>query len=149
MRPSTKSQSGLSVLELLAVVAASMVLAAAALPATDRLQRTWNLISAARLLEQSLHWGRMYAVASNSAMMIEISPEGSRFSWRDPDSGEIYESSIRNLPGDVRIVGYPRRAVRFYPRGNAAPAGSFTLAGEAGSYRIVVSPGGRIRVEKN
>jgi hypothetical protein len=91
----------------------------------------------------------MHAVATNSSLVFEIDPEGRRFYWVDPGNGEQYHSTIRYLPGRVRLVDSPARPLRFYPRGNAAPAGTFVLQGDAGFYRVVVNPAGRIRVERN
>jgi len=144
-----KSRPGFTVVELVLVLAAVLTAASAALPAMDGLHKQWTLLGATRLLEQSLQWGRMHAVASNSDLAFEVDSGGKQFYWKDPRTGETYEASRRHLPGDVRVVSYPRRPLRFFPRGNAVPAGTFTLQGDAGTYRVIVSPAGRIRVEKN
>jgi hypothetical protein len=49
----------------------------------------------------------------------------------------------------VRIAGMPARPVRFHPSGKAAPAGTYTLRGAAGSYRVVVQFSGRIRLQRD
>ena len=64
-------------------------------------------------------------------------------------SGERYQNSARRLPRGIRIAAAPKRPLRFYPHGNAVPAGTFTLAGDAGSYSVIVTPGGRIRTQRN
>jgi Type II transport protein GspH len=139
---------GITLVELAIVLTGACILLAAAVPSLDRLHRDWTLWGAARLLEQSLQWGRMHAVATNSSLVFEIDQEGRRFYWVD-GNGEQYQSTDRYLPGRVRIVGSPGRPLRFFPRGNAAPAGTFVLQGDAGFYRVVVNPAGRIRVERN
>jgi Type II transport protein GspH len=140
---------GITLVELAIVLTGACIFLAVAVPSLDRLHRDWTLWGAARLLEQSLQWGRMHAVATNSSLVFEIDPEGRRFYWADPGNGEQYHSTARYLPGRVRIVGSPARPLRFFPRGNAAPAGTFVLQGDAGFYRVVVNPAGRIRVERN
>jgi Type II transport protein GspH len=140
---------GITLVELAIVLTGACILLAAAVPSLDRLHREWTLWGAARLLERSLQWGRMHAVTTNSSLVFEIDPEGRHFYWADPGNGEEYVSTVRYFPGRVRIVGSPGRSLRFFPRGNAAPAGTFVLQGEAGFYRVVVNPAGRIRVERN
>jgi len=80
--------------------------------------------------------------------MLEVNSEGTSTGWRDPETGSIYNAHVCFLPPGVRIVSAPSKPLRFFPRGNAAPAGSYVLKNGAGSYRVVVSPAGRIRVEK-
>jgi hypothetical protein len=48
----------------------------------------------------------------------------------------------------VRITAAPRRPLRFFQHGNAAPAGTYLLQGERGAFRVVVNPMGRIRIQK-
>ena len=140
---------GVSLVELIIVLVGACILLAAAVPSLDRLHREWTLWGAARLLERSLQWGRMHAVATNSSLALEIDPDGRSFHWIDPGGGEPYLSTVRRLPGRIRIAGSPSRSLRFFPRGNAAPAGTFVLQGEGGSYRVVVNLAGRIRLERN
>jgi hypothetical protein len=96
-----------------------------------------------------MHWGRQYAIASNSTVQFEVDESGRKYYWADGIGGGMYTDSIRHLSRDVRIAASPRRSLRFYQNGNAAPAGTFTLKSGAGSYSVVVSPGGRIRIQKN
>ena len=91
----------------------------------------------------------MRAIASNTSLLFEVDGSRRKFRWVDPESGESYTSSVRYLGPGVRIAACPKRALRFYQHGNAAPAGTYTLESEAGSYSVVVSPGGRIRFQKN
>jgi hypothetical protein len=140
---------GVSLVELIIVLVGACILLAAAVPSLDRLHREWTLWGAARLLERSLQWGRMHAVATNSSLALEIDPDGRSFHWIDPGGGEPYLSTVWHLPGRIRIAGSPSRSLRFFPRGNAAPAGTFVLQGESGSYRVVVNLAGRIRLERN
>jgi Tfp pilus assembly protein FimT len=138
-----------SLVELVIALVCASLLVAAAVPSLQRLQQEWTLLGGARAVETSLHWGRAYAVSTNNALMFEVDEDGGGFHWTDPDGGEVYASTVRKLPGRVRIVNAPRRPLRFHQRGNAAPAGTYELVGEAGSYRVVVNPAGRIRVQRN
>ncbi len=97
---------------------------------------------------RTLLWGRMHAITANTSMMLVINAEGRGFYWADPASGAPYHYSTRALPGDVRITSAPRRPLRFYQHGNAVPAGSYVITGDIGAIRIVVNPGGRIRIQR-
>jgi Tfp pilus assembly protein FimT len=140
---------GYSLAELMAVLACVGVLFSAAVPGVAHWQKEWTLWECTRNLETSLQWGRMHAISSNAPILFEIDAGRQKFYWKDPQSGDLYAGTIRTLPRGVRIAAYPKRSLRFYQHGNAAPAGTYTLESSAGSYSVVVSPGGRIRVQKN
>ena len=55
--------AGYSLVELLIVVALATALLMVAVPGIARLQQEWTLWGAARVLEASMQWGRMHAVA--------------------------------------------------------------------------------------
>jgi hypothetical protein len=139
---------GYSLVECLIVIVCATILLTFAVPNIQAFQQAWSLWGGVKLVEASLHWGRMHAISSNSPMMFEVAGNGHEFWWTDPTSGLRFEGSRRRLDG-IKIVSSPRRPLRFYQRGNAVPAGTYTIRGEAGSYSVVVSPGGRIRVQKN
>jgi Tfp pilus assembly protein FimT len=145
----TKCFCGYSLVEFLLVFLCASVLLTAAVPNFHALRQEWTLLGSAKLLESSLHWGRMRAISTNTPLMFEVDEGGRRFFWTDPLSGDTYGGSVRHLSSQVRIVAYPKRPLRFYQHGNAAPAGTYTIQGETGSYSVVVSPGGRIRFQKN
>ena len=140
---------GYSLAELMIVIACAAILLTAGVPNIVRLQKEWALWGGARLMETSLHWGRMRAISSNSPVIFEIDDTLQEFYWVDAASGDRYASSTRHLPAGIRVTSAPRRPLRFYQHGNAVPAGTYTIAGDAGSYSVIVSPGGRIRVQKN
>lgn len=125
------------------------ILAAMALPNIVRMQNAWALWGSARAVESSLQWGRMHAIAANMPLLFEVREEGGRFGWIDPDSGSSFADTDRTLNRGILITSAPHKPLRFYPHGNAAPAGTYTIAGAAGSYSVIVTPGGRIRVQKN
>ena len=138
-----------SLVELVIVLLCATVLTSAAVPNIAHLQSEWTLWGGARMLEASMQWGRMHAISANTSVLFAVDSSRQAFYWVDPASGEPYAGSHQRLPASLRIVSFPRRPLRFYPHGNAAPAGTFTIQGGTGSYSVVVSPGGRIRVQKN
>ena len=146
---SKNGQAGFALPELLIVVAITAIIVAFAVPGFLRIQKEWSLWGSARMVETSLQWGRMRAIASNSPVLFEVEEDGRRFIWRDPVTEDIFEGTVRYMTGDARIVSSPRVPLRFYPRGNAAPAGTYRVEGETGSYSIIITPGGRIRFLKN
>ena len=143
------SLDGYSLVELLVVLTCTGILLAAAVPNIAHLHQVWSLWGNARVLEASLQWGRMYAIAANAPVLFEVDESRQKFQWADPATGDPYNGSVRNLSHGVRIVKCPKRSLRFYPHGNAAPAGTYILKNQAGSYSVVVTPGGRIRFQKD
>ncbi len=143
------ASGGFSLVELMIVLACIAIFAAAAVPNISHWQKTWTLWAGAKSVEASLQWGRMHAIAANAPLLFEVYESGRQFCWADPESGEVYSNSVRSLAAGVRITGTPRRPLRFYQHGNAAPAGTYTIEGDTGSYSVIVTPGGRIRFQKN
>jgi Tfp pilus assembly protein FimT len=144
-----KTESAYSLVEAVIVLMCATILISAAIPNISRLQNEWSLWTAARMVESSLQWGRMHAIASNASMLFAIDEDQRTFYWTDPAGGNSYMGTTRLLPGRIRFISYPKRSLRFYQHGNAAPAGTYTLQGDVGSYSVIVSPGGRIRIQKN
>ena len=136
-------------MELLIVIACIATLLTAAVPNIARLHQVWSLWGSARVMEASLQWGRMHAIAANTPLLFEVDEGGRTFHWTDAVTGSSYESSVRHLSRGVRISKCQKRPLRFYQQGNAAPAGTYVLKNQAGSYSVVVTPGGRIRFQKN
>lgn len=142
-------QAGFTLAELLVVVAIAAIITTFAMLGFIRVQKEWSLWGSARLVETSLQWGRMHAITSNSPVLFEVDEDGQRFMWHDPATGEIFGTTARYVNSGTRIVSAPRTPLRFYPRGNAVPSGTYKVEGETGSYSIIVTPGGRIRFQKN
>ncbi len=140
--------AGHSLIELIFVLACTTTLLAAAVPNAGKLYQEWSLRGAASEVESSLRWGRMHASSANSPVIFVVDEGGKRFGWVDPESGARLESTVRYLPRNVLITGFPKKPLRFYPRGYAVPAGTYVVQGEAGVYRVVVNPAGRIRIQR-
>lgn len=141
-------QSGASLIEVLVVLGLVGIMATGAAPGIHRINREWALFGGTRMVESSLLWARTHAISANDWMSFIIDDGGRRFYWLDPE-GTRYEASVRYLPPGVRITQFPRRPLRFFQHGNAVPAGTFVIQGEAGTYKVVVSALGRIRVERS
>ena len=139
---------GYSLIECLIATLGGIVLLTFAVPNLHRFQQAWVLWGGVKSVETSLYWGRMHAISSNSPMMFDVADNGHEFWWTDPVTGSPFADSFRRLDG-VRIVSSPKRSLRFYQRGNAAPAGTYVIQGDTESFSVVVSPGGRIRIQKN
>ncbi|MDI9612707.1 MAG: GspH/FimT family pseudopilin [Acidobacteriota bacterium] len=144
--PGCGSAAGWSLAELLVALTLMAVLASFALPGLERIAKAWTLWESAKALESSLMWGRMHSIMANESVRFDASEQG--YGWSDPESGESYTASLRTFPHGVRMTSFPSRPLRFHPRGNAAPAGSYAVTDGRGAYRIVVSPGGRIRFQQ-
>jgi Tfp pilus assembly protein FimT len=140
---------GFSLTESTIVLMCMIILMSAGIPVVSKLKSDWALWTAARMVETSLQWGRMHAISSNAPLLFDIDENQATFSWLDPISGNSFEGSMHRLPATVRFIAAPKRPLRFYQHGNAAPAGTYTVQGDAGSYSVIVSPGGRIRIQKN
>ncbi|MBN1569355.1 MAG: GspH/FimT family pseudopilin [Acidobacteria bacterium] len=149
IRTKLENYAGYSLTELVIVLACVTVLLAAAVPNIIKFQKEWSLWGGARMLETSMQWGRMHAITSNTPVLFGLHTAHREFFWTDALSGECFVNSVRRLPNGIRFGGAPRSPVRFYQHGNAAPAGTYTVEGDAGSYSVIVSPGGRIRIQKN
>ena len=147
MEPSERS--GYSLLECLIVLSCTTILVILTVPNLNLLQQEWTLWGCTRSVESSLRWGRAQAISSNTSILFEVTGNGSRYCWIDAESGYKYENSAFRLPDVVRIISHPARPLRFYPHGNAVPAGTYVIRAKTGSYSVVVNPGGRIRVERN
>ncbi len=144
-----QSGKGTSLLELVVTIACGGILVAIAVPNLDRMKQEWTLWGAVHLVESSLYWGRMHAVSANTSLALEIDADGRGYHWVETTTGAVFEQSRRFLPGNVRIVSAPQKPLRFYPKANAAPAGTYVIRGAAGQYRVVVSIAGRIRIQRD
>ncbi|NWG11915.1 MAG: GspH/FimT family pseudopilin [Acidobacteria bacterium] len=142
------SYAAFSLAETTIVLACACLLGALAAPALRTIHAEWSLWGGTYQVESALQWGRLQAITKNASLIFEVGQGGHSIWWKDAATGETYETTVRWLPRGVRIGACPAQPVRFFPRGNAAPAGSYVVAGDAGEYRVVVSPAGRIRVER-
>jgi len=139
---------GFTLVELTILLAGGMVLILLAVPALATVERQWSLWGGACQVESTLQWGRLYAISANTSLRFEVDARGESFWWTDSETGAKFAATVRRLPKGVRINSAPAQPLRFFPRGNAAPAGSYAVGSSAGTWRIVVNLAGRIRMEK-
>ena len=85
------------------------------------------------------------AVGFNYPISVEVSDSMDQFGF--VGRGDITICWIP-LPTGVRFTQIPKKQITFYPRGNAAPAGTFHLENSRGSVKVIVAVSGRVRWEK-
>lgn len=120
-------------------------LASMAWPAYQQVRDQWRLSQGSQLFLSLLEQGRSAAVGRNLTVQIQVSDDGGRATMT-PQGEEA--GHWLTLPRGVRTVRRPNRKVSFFSRGTAAPGGTFVLGNAAGRVRIVISPAGRIRWER-
>jgi len=120
-------------------------LASLAWPAYQQVRDHWRLSQGSQLFLSLLEQGRTAAVGRNLTVQIRISDDGGRTTMA-PEGEEA--GHWLNLPRGVLAVRRPNREVSFFSRGTAAPGGTFVLGNASGKIRIVISPAGRIRWER-
>ncbi len=141
--------TGFTLVECLVTLTLAGVVLTAAVPGVQRMTQSFALMGATRMVEVSLQWGRSHAIAGNTSLAFIVDTDGKSFCWVDGRSGERFEGTVRFLPARVQITSSPKRPLRFYQKGNAVPAGTFVIQGDAGTFRVVVNPAGRIRTQKD
>lgn len=137
-------ETGLTLIEVLILLSLSAILAGLGVSALSHLQRYVRLERACREFTSSLEEARRRAVGGNLPMEVAISLGANAYGLALP--GEAPDG-WRPLPTGVYFSSMPRRAVTFYTRGSAVPAGSYTLHLRDTSVRIVISAAGRVRWE--
>jgi Tfp pilus assembly protein FimT len=147
-RAPNRDHPGFALAELLLVVGLIGVMAGGAVPGIHRMHLEWDLWGATRLVESSLLWARTHAISTNDSLVFIIDEGGRRIYWTAAD-GSRFENTVRRLPSGVSIIGSPKKPLRFYQHGNAVPAGTFVIQSGVGTYRVIVSVMGRIRVVRD
>jgi len=148
LRALRHGNTGFALAELLLVLGLTGIMAGSAVPGIHRIQQEWSLWGSTRLVESSLLWARTHAIAANDSLAFIIDEGGRRCYWVTPN-GTRFEYSVRQLPAGVSIIQAPKKPLRFYQHGNAVPAGTFVIRGQAGTYRVIVSVMGRVRVVRD
>ena len=85
---------------------------------------------------------RFEAMTKNLAVQIRVHPNRDQFAVAlQNDEPHLWQS----LPRGVSFSKVPSKPITFFSRGNAAPAGTFTLKNERGQIQVIVSLSGRVR----
>jgi type IV fimbrial biogenesis protein FimT len=161
-------QQGISALELLTTLSASLVLATAGIPAVQTLSTSSHMTSAINGVVSQLHLARSAAITRNARAVLCPSSDGQScldsFEWQqgfilflDDNENEQREGDEEILgthqpkPGPIRIVTTTgRRFIRYMPEGMAGFSNAtFTFCDKQNKLApkaAIISPTGRVRV---
>ena len=121
------------------------VLASVAWGGMTGLVEDYRLHSAAQILMGTATTARAVAMTRNARIQLRAHPDGDHLAASGLDRPEVWTP----LPRDVRVMATPRTPITFHSRGIAAPAGTWVLENRSGRVRVVVSPSGRVRWERD
>jgi len=145
IRVERRRACGYSLTEAVLVMGVASVIMLIGLPNAFALYQHQALRAAAYEVAQMARQARMTAVAANVAVGLRARAGDRAYQLVDGRGAPL--EAERYLPGRVRFESLPRTDIRFHPRGTAAPAGTWVLAGESGRARVIVNPAGRVRVQ--
>ncbi len=129
-----------------ALIAVTILLTsmAIAIPSLLQARETWELQSAARMVESRMQSARIHAVTRNRDCRINLissstyAVECQRSSW---DNIETV-----SLPRGMTVSANARP--EFHERGNVAPTATITVWNSKGrSLRVIVNVNGRVRIQ--
>lgn len=143
MRGEISRSKGMTLIEAAIVLGLVAVVSGLAVERFGGTVATWRLQSAAELVAGELTRLRVRAIAALGPSFLQVAEGGESFIAVEADR----EVRSYRLPRGVRIRAPTSRAITFYSRGSAVPAGSYLLENKAGRIRVIVSPMGRVRWE--
>lgn len=144
-------QRGMSLVELLVVVAVIMILAISSIPMFLSYYHNATLKAGAEELVTWLNQGRQLAIRENRSVCASVDGSGLHFHL-DNCSGTVWVGAGTNATGHVSFPAGLTLSTSAEPifnyLGAAAPAATFTLTNPTNgrSLRVVVSASGRINV---
>jgi type II secretory pathway pseudopilin PulG len=136
-----RSQSGLTLCELIIVFALIACLIAMASPQMARVSSGYKLRGAAREVATDLQYARLMAVKENRAFQVIFYPQ----SYRVVRSGGSVVKT-RNFNSDYPEITLSGSAVDFNSRGNSSTH-TITVSNLTGSKTISVVPTGRVKLQ--
>jgi hypothetical protein len=142
----TMTQRGYTLLELALVCLISILVSTLGAGVWGRADEQVRLHSASRIFASALLQARSQAIAKNVPLRLHINPDGRRFAV---EPANLQPASWQHLPSGVSFTGAPLAAPVFYSRGSIVPAGTYLLSNRAGSMKVILSPGGRIRWQRD
>ena len=142
--------TGLTLLELLIVVALLAALGAIAVPDLRRMLAAWRLDAAARQVVMDLKLARAQAIAGGAIERVRFRVGAATYQ-RERQQGAAYVAVAppTRLPDDITVADCTAAGdgVGFRPRGLAATFGTVVLRdANGGERRVVVDIAGRMRV---
>jgi Tfp pilus assembly protein FimT len=140
------AEKGYTLLELVLVCLITALVSTLGIGAWGRAAEQVRLHSACRVFASALTRARSQAIAKNVSLRLHINPDGRRFAL-SPTTAQ--PASWQPLPSGVSFTGATQGAPVFYSRGSVVPAGTFVLSNQCGSIRVILSPGGRIRWQRD
>ncbi|HSR50621.1 MAG TPA: prepilin-type N-terminal cleavage/methylation domain-containing protein [Acidobacteriota bacterium] len=136
------NERGFQLIELVLVLAILSLAGAIAAGGWSRLSDHYRLRDGGQRLSALLRSARTLALAGTAPLEVRAREDGRGLGLSigpDPPSAWMF------LPQGVRLIRTPRRPLRFFSRGQVAPAGRYRLEGRYGSLDVVVAPWGRVR----
>ncbi len=175
MRKAGTRSAGLTIVELLVVVAIAAVVATLALPSMGEFVRNMRLASSISQLHSDLLLARSESIRRNSRVLVcaRSSPSSSACAaapdadtWMngwlvcyDIDADAACDAASAADPNPVRVRGAistplslngPAALVTFFPIGNASAAATFTMTGGTPITRMTtVAPSGAVSSSKS
>ena len=159
--PARRSQAGLGLIELLAVIAVAAVLVGNSLPSLKSMVERQRLVAAAAQLETDLQLARGAAVAANRVLQMDfpvagrcyVLHDGAPGSCRCADDGQpVCEPGTTAWRSASFAVDRPLqlasnvRSMAFDPvQGTVTPTATLRLTAPVGQVRLVINIMGRIR----
>ncbi len=164
-----RENSGVSILEVMVVIAIIVIMSAIAVPSYIGWLPKYRLSTSARDVLSDLEFARGAAVKENASVVFEFNTDNDTYNvWvdngalgnRDNWNQDVDERSIRSrqMPPDVNIstVSFPNDRVRF--NGNGFPetepdppaalgGGTITLTNDTGTWVVELRTGGKARIQ--
>src|SRR3989442_550053 len=134
----------MSLLESCATIAIVSAVVIFAAPSLIRARENYQLDVVARQVAGNTQWTRIKAISRNRDCRVRVDTLTSYVIECAGSSWEIDETVA--LPRGFQITA--NASAEFHKRGNAAPAGTFTISDtHSKSKRVIVNITGRVRVE--
>lgn len=133
---------GLTLVELMIVMAVLAILLTVATPSLDSFSSAYKLRGAAREVATDLQFARLLAVKENKDFRVNISSK----SYQVVRVSDGSVAKTRNLDTDYPNVTLTNTSITFDSRGNSS-ANTVTVANPMGTKNVTVVPTGRVKVE--
>jgi type IV fimbrial biogenesis protein FimT len=155
VREPRRRDRGITIFDLLTVLAIVALLAAVASPPMSAMLPAVRLEHAARALASEAQLARAKAIARGRRVRLVVRLERDAYSVESDRSGRFEpDGAERTLAPGVKFdraastrVANDTVTIVFQPRGHTADNATIALASAGHRRRVIVSPAGRVRVE--